>query len=214
MFYDQHKPRTEETIANLELIQRDFWTHINSYYQKYNFVQTVFPNHQFYQQALNFGVITSQATYSTEMIELAFSINGFINNIYQSLNYAIGLWFDNKGLKLNKKKSESKYKEGIKKFYKANEGLFENPTKERQIMQELRYGRNFFTHYGRVITIGYIFENSQIVFNAICNILAVLKEQISFNEESYQAFLDNKDEFMEALSCLGKNYSQGLYLVG
>ncbi|MEN6386584.1 MAG: hypothetical protein ABFD79_15505, partial [Phycisphaerales bacterium] len=112
MFYEQHKPGTEEIIANLELIQRDFWTHINSYYQKYSFVQTVFPNQQFYQQALNFGVITSQATYSTEMIELAFSINGFINNIYQSLNYAIGLWFDNKDFKLNKKKSESKYKEG------------------------------------------------------------------------------------------------------
>ena len=100
----------------------------------------------------------------------------------------------------------------MKRFFKTNGDLFQNPAEVKPIILEFRYGRNYFTHYGRVITIDYIFVNSGIVFNTICNVLAVLREQIAFNEEGYQIFLDNRDEFMSVLSCLGRNYSLGLPL--
>jgi hypothetical protein len=42
LLYEQHIPGTEETIANLELVKRDFWTHIDSYHRKYNFIEHTF----------------------------------------------------------------------------------------------------------------------------------------------------------------------------
>ncbi|KLU76028.1 hypothetical protein [Clostridium botulinum] len=193
----KYKPETlEENLSNTIWIQNNIYQIINHLTIRFNVIQNIYRNQYTYNQALRMGFINYNWNYEIAMAELAYSIYGFTNDIYNRIAYALD--FINRN---EVGRSIKNYDRDIKKLSKKE--LISEQDKEDLL--RFRLARNYGTHYGKVMFIDYIFRNVHLIYNVV-GIIKQLLSSYTINIVEYKSFLENQYSFIQDLKSNLEDY--------
>lgn len=193
----KYKPETlEENLSNIRWIQSNIYPIINHLTTRFNVVQDIYTNQYTYNQALRMGFINYNWNYEIAMADLAYSIYGFTNDIYNRIAYALD--FINRN---EVGRSIKNYDRDIKKLSQME--LINEQDKEDLL--RFRLARNYGTHYGKVMFIDYIFRNTYLIYNVVGIINQVLSNY-TINILEYKKFLEQQYSFIEDLKSNLEDY--------
>lgn len=186
----KYKPETlEENLSNIRWIQSNIYPIINHLITRFNVIQDIYTNQYSYNQALYMGFINYNWNYEIAMADLAYSIYGFTNDIYNRIAYALDLINrDDVG------RSIKNYDRDIRKLSQME--LINKQDKEDLL--RFRLARNYGTHYGKVVFIDYIFRNVHSIYNVV-GIINQLLSNYTINILEYKKFLEEQYSFIQDL---------------
>ncbi|OCA97867.1 hypothetical protein [Clostridium beijerinckii] len=199
----KYKPETfEENLSNIRWIQSNIYPIINHLTTRFNVIQDIYTNQHTYNQALHMGFINYNWNYEIAMADLAYSIYGFTNDIYNRIAYALDLINrDDVG------RSIKNYDRDIKKLSQME--LIGKQDKEDLL--RFRLARNYGTHYGKVVFIDYIFRNVHSIYNVV-GIINQLLSNYTINILEYKKFLEEQYSFIEDLKNNLEDYEIANYI--
>lgn len=182
-----YKPDTlEENLANIRQLKVTFIPMVNHLYDEFNTIQKLGTNQYFFSQAIYMGFINYNWNYELAMSTLAYSVYGFTNDVYNRIAYALDF--------INR----SKQGRSIKNYERDISNLANKKSisiSDKQVLVGFKAARNYGTHYGKVVFVGYIFNNISLIYNII-NFIDIALSEFSFNEVKYNRFLDNQYDFI------------------
>lgn len=199
----KYKPETlEENLSNIRWIQNNIYPIINHLTTRFNVIQDIYTNQYAYNQALHMGFINYNWNYEIAMADLAYSIYGFTNDIYNRIAYALDL--------INRDdfgRSIKNYDRDIKKLSQIE--LISKQDKEDLL--RFRLARNYGTHYGKVVFIDYIFRNVHSIYNVV-GIINQLFSNYTINILEYKKYLEEQYSFIQDLKNNLEDYEIANYI--